>query len=126
MLTKQDEESAKAGSAVKNLLGPSQWNVSDKGLTKAEFRLKLRTCNLEANSADCDTLFDSLDHDKGGSLDLSELRSSLDIIQRNAERWRDRPAPGNQKALQLRKHADMADGASRATEVAELAEQALA
>jgi hypothetical protein len=126
MLTKQDEESAKAGSALKNLLGPSQWNVSDKGLTKAEFRLKLRTCNLEASSADCDTLFDSLDHDKGGSLDLSELRSSLDIIQRNAERWRDRPAPGNQKALQLRKHADMADGASRATEVAELAEQALA
>ena len=61
---------------VKKIL--KDWDKRGKGeFAKAEFRLNLREFGLNASSADADSLFDSWDEDKGGVLDLKELRSAL-------------------------------------------------
>merc|ERR1719424_907887 len=65
---------------IKKLL--KDWDQKGKGeFMKAEFRLNLRNTGINANSADADELFDSWDDDRGGSLDLKELKTALLKVQ---------------------------------------------
>ena len=123
LLVKEDAASSTPGEGVKKLLGASQWDVGPKGLTKPEFRLKLRELVREATSADCDALFETLDADGGGSLDYEELREALLGLQHQAEAWKE--LGKSPKAVLLRQRAQVADAAATATEQAEQAEQAV-
>ena len=82
---------------VKKIL--KDWDKRGKGeFAKAEFRLNLREFGLNASSADADSLFDSWDEDKGGVLDLKELRSALIRVRAEAAKWRDTPDPELERA----------------------------
>ena len=67
---------------IKRLL--KDWDQKGKGeFLKGEFRLNLRNTGLNATSAEADALFDSWDDDKGGSLDLGELKRALQGVKQN-------------------------------------------
>ena len=75
------------------------WDAKNRGeFLKAEFRLNLRNCGLNATSAEADELFDSWDDDKGGTLDLKELKAALQKTQELARAWRDKPDPRQDRA----------------------------
>ena len=97
---------------VKKIL--KDWDKRGKGeFAKAEFRLNLREFGLNASSADADSLFDSWDEDKGGVLDLKELRSALLRVRAEAAKWRDTPDPELERAKDLRRRAEMAMDAAK-------------
>lgn len=97
---------------VKKIL--KDWDKRGKGeFAKAEFRLNLREFGLNASSADADSLFDSWDEDKGGVLDLKELRSALIRVRAEAAKWRDTPDPELERAKDLRRRAEMAMDAAK-------------
>jgi len=103
------------------------WDAKGKGeIIKAEFRLHLRNTGINATSAEADDLFDSWDEDGGGSLDLKELKTSLLTAQKAAQQWNNQPDPNREKVLELRKRAQMAEDAAKATEAADEAERELA
>ena len=64
-----------------------QWDLgSGSEITKMEFRRSVRTLVKDVgsvNSGDIDGLFDALDKDKGGSLDLSELKVAFNTMLTN-------------------------------------------
>lgn len=97
---------------VKKIL--KDWDKRGKGeFAKAEFRLNLREFGLNASSADADSLFDSWDEDKGGVLDLKELRSALIRVRAEAAKWRDTPDPELERSKDLRRRAEMAMDAAK-------------
>ena len=62
--------------AIKGVI--RKWDQRGKGeFLKGEFRLNLRATGIPASSGEADELFDSWDDDKGGSLDMKELRRAL-------------------------------------------------
>lgn len=63
--------------------------------------------------------------DGGGSLDLKELKSALEDTRKAAKQWNDQPDPNREKVQELRKKAQMAEDAARATEAADEAEREL-
>ena len=96
---------------------------SQKGISKAEFRLALRASNLEATGAESDALFEKMDEDGGGKLDPDELFIALEMLLDAAEGWRDNPDANSMRARTLRKRAEVADAAAAASEEAEALEQ---
>ncbi|KOO26053.1 hypothetical protein Ctob_007357 [Chrysochromulina tobinii] len=97
---------------VKKIL--KDWDKRGKGeFAKAEFRLNLREFGLNASSADADSLFDLWDEDKGGVLDLKELRSALIRVRAEAAKWRDTPDPELERIKDLRRRAEMAMDAAK-------------
>ena len=69
--------------AVEDLI--REWDANGDGaVTKMEFRQSLRNPKLELvadNVSELDALFDRLDKDKGGSLDLGEVKAAMKIMQ---------------------------------------------
>lgn len=61
------------------------WDKNGDGeISRAEFRLAVtdkKNLHVQASTAEIDALFDSFDADKGGSLDLSELKPCLQALQ---------------------------------------------
>ena len=109
---------------IKRIL--KEWDAKGKGeFIKAEFRLNLRNTGLAATSAQADELFDSWDDDRGGSLDLKELRTALLGVQKEARKWRETPNPNLMKAKGLRSRARLADEAAAATSEADSLDQEL-
>ena len=103
---------------IKKLL--KDWDTKGKGeFLKGEFRLNLRNTGLNATSAEADGLFDSWDDDKGGSLDLKELRSALLSVQSAAKAYKNTPDPNTEKVARLRERAKLAQDAAEATKQAE-------
>ena len=91
------------------------WDAKGKGeVIRGEFRLHLRNTGLESTSAEADELFDSWDEDKGGSLDIAELKAALKKLAAQAKAWRDAPDPRQEKIKTLRKQARMAEDAANA------------
>lgn len=110
--------------AIKSVL--KQWDQKGKGeFLKGEFRLNLRATGITATSGEADELFDSWDDDKGGSLDLKELKRALVGLQDEARKFRSTPDPGQAKARDLRKRAAVATEAARFTAQAQEIEDEL-
>ena len=104
-----------------------EWDKKGKGeFLKGEFRLNLKSTGLHATSAEADQLFDSWDDDKGGSLDLKELKRALQGVQDAARVWQNTPDPNRVKATALRKKAALARDAAEQTARAEQMEEDLA
>ena len=110
---------------IKKIL--KDWDTKGKGeFLKGEFRLNLRNTGINATSGEADELFDSWDDDRGGSLDLKELRAALLKCQDAAKAFKSTPDPNESKVAAMRQKAALAAEASEATAAAEEAEQELA
>ena len=104
-----------------------EWDSKGKGeFQKAEFRLNLRSIGINVSSAEADELFDSWDDDKGGSLDLKELKRALLGTQEKATAWLSAPDPTRAQVELLRQRAELADEAAELTMAAEALEAELA
>ena len=61
------------------------WDKNGDGeISRAEFRLAVndkKGLNVQGSAAEIDALFDSFDTDKGGTLDLQELKPCLQLLQ---------------------------------------------
>ena len=102
------------------------WDSKGKGeVIRGEFRLHLRNTGLEATSGEADELFDSWDEDKGGSLDIGELKAALKKLASKAKAWRDAPDSRQEKIKSLRKQARLAEDAANALAQAEKLETEL-
>mmetsp|Transcript_50785 Transcript_50785/g.101067 ORF Transcript_50785/g.101067 Transcript_50785/m.101067 type:complete len:613 (-) Transcript_50785:240-2078(-) len=101
---------------IKRIL--SAWDTKNKGeFQKGEFRVNLRNTGIQTTAGEADALFDSWDDDKGGSLDMKELKLALIKCQNSAKAWNDSQLydPNITKANALRKQAVLADQAAKAT-----------
>ena len=100
---------------IKKIL--KDWDARGKGeLLKGELRQNLRNIGLVATSAEADALFDSWDDDKGGSLDMKELKTALQQCQDAANVYKGQPDPNQLQAAAARKRADLADEAATAVQ----------
>ena len=80
-----------------------------------QFRLHLRSVGLDhATSADADAIFDSWDDDRGGTLDLKELKEALIKLTKEARAYREKPDLNQMKVNLLRARAVQADEAAHA------------
>lgn len=60
----------------------AEWDRKHKGeINKVEFRQGVRSIGIKADNKELDMLFDSIDTDGGGSLDLPELKDALKAMQ---------------------------------------------
>ena len=71
---------------IKAVSAVSQWDTSGDGeLSKVEFRQNVMALGMEASAHEVDDLFDDLDSDGGGSLDLNEVKRAFKKLQDQAE-----------------------------------------
>ena len=64
----------------------AKWDKNGTGeVSKPSFRGQVLALDLDAKPDEVDTLFDSLDDDKGGALDVGELKRALRKLQEQAE-----------------------------------------
>ena len=64
-----------------------EWDKKMKGcVNKIDFRTGVRSLGLKANNAQVDALFNEYDDDRGGTLDVAELRSALKTMQEAASK----------------------------------------
>jgi len=103
--------------SIKKVL--KDWDNKGKGeMLKGALRNNLRNIGLNASSTEADEMFDSWDDDKGGSLDMEELKTALMKAGDAARDFKSRPDPTQLRALELRKKGDLAVEAAMATEAA--------
>jgi len=103
------------------------WDTRGKGeIIKGGMRNNLRHMGLQVSGVDADALFDSWDADKGGTLDLEELRVCLQRAQERAQAKRDAPDPLKQRAQSLRHKARIAEQAAHLADEADALEEQLA
>lgn len=55
----------------------SKWGGDDGEVDKKEFRANVQGLGVKSDAADIDALFDSLDADGGGALDMKEIKQAL-------------------------------------------------
>lgn len=102
------------------------WDRNGDGdISKPEFRIAIRNLGLDIDGKEVDALFESLDADKGGSLDLRECRLALKKWQRDASDADGRGASVKRHATQLRQMASELQEAAEVTRVYEAEEEIL-
>ena len=113
LTVKLGEILAKSGMRLSDLL--ASWGKREKEpISKMEFRTNVRKMLDKPNVKELDSLFESLDEDKGGSLDISEVRSAFARLRgAAADAMKASIAVGEASALYRER-------AAQATEVAEL------
>ena len=107
--------------AVEDLI--REWDANGDGaVTKMEFRQSLRNPKLELvadNVSELDALFDRLDKDKGGSLDLGEVKAAMKIMQTESAHAEKAVEKAKQQASHWRvRAAQMSDAAETTRELA--------
>lgn len=98
---------------IKKLL--KDWDKGKGEFLKGEFRLNLRSLGLQVTAQQSDDLFDSWDDDRGGSLDMKELKRALQLAQRAAQTYQNTPDTREEQAKVRRGLADLAREAAEAT-----------
>ena len=91
------------------------WDKGKGEFLKGEFRLDLRGIGLVVTSSEADDLFDSWDDDKGGSLDMKELKRALQQTQQAAKAFHNTPDTSTDKANTRYALAKLAQEAAEAT-----------
>ena len=102
--------------------------TKDGQISKMEFRKSVRTLLPQtgaANNSEVDAMFESLDADKGGTLDVPELKAAFQKCKDEATERSKGSTKAREKAERLRKHAATTAKAIEATELAEQAEAEL-
>ena len=85
------------------------WDPNGDGeITKMEFRQNVRKLLDKPDVKDIDSLFDTIDQDKGGSLDTGELKAALKKLQNDAATNASGANATRERAAFLRKRADEA------------------
>ena len=82
-----------------------EWDRNGDGdITKAEFRVNMRKLPIAAkiDVAEIDALFDSLDTDHGGELDMGELKAALKKLLAEAKAFNKGTRQGNAKSAEVR------------------------
>jgi len=109
---------------IKKIL--KDWDTRGKGeFLRGEFRMNLRNLGLQATPAECDDLFDSWDEDRGGSLDLKELKTALTGACQAAKIFNATPDPTLEKAKAMRRRAELSSEAASLSQQAEALEAEL-
>ena len=84
----------------------SKWDVSGDGLVdRGEFRKSVKELGVKAEDTEIDALFDSLDSDGSGELDVAELKELLTRLKETAQQESTRRAEIKVSTLALRKAA---------------------
>ena len=106
-----------------------QWDLgSGSEITKMEFRRSVRTLVKDVgsvNSGDIDGLFDALDKDKGGSLDLAELKVAFKRMEQLAMNSEIVGQAAKERCARLKRLAATTQAAVDMTIAAEKAEHAM-
>ena len=112
----------KKGQKINELL--RDWDSDGKGeIKKIAFRQKVRgNLGIKAENCEIDAFFNSMDADKGGSLDLAELKVALKSVLDAASRAETEALAHKAWSDECRAKAAQTDEAARATEAAEKAE----
>lgn len=74
-------------------------------VSKSEFRDNVREMGIEAEAAELNDLFESLDEDGGGSLDLAELKATLTTLREVAMQTAEEERALEKSTVVLRKAA---------------------
>ena len=100
---------------------------SGSQITKMEFRKSVRDLGLAGTTGgkEIDDLFDSIDLDKGGSLDPAELKAAWQKLKDQAKLSAELREVSAERAAKLRKHAAATKRAVDATAEAEAAQEKL-
>jgi len=91
------------------------WDKGKGEFLKGEFRINLRSIGLVVTSNEADDLFDTWDDDKGGSLDMKELKRALQQTQQAAKAFHNTPDTSTDKANTRYALAKLAQEAAEAT-----------
>lgn len=112
----------KKGMKIPELL--RDWDSEGKGeIKKIAFRQKVRgSLGIKANNSEIDNFFNSMDEDKGGSLDLAELKPALKFLLDSAYDAEAEAEALRRRAEECRAKAAQIEEAAKATEAAEKAE----
>ena len=103
----------------------SKWGGGKGEIDKKEFRRNLSVLGLSETIASVDALFDSLDHDKGGTLDLPEIRSAFQKLKDESLSVKDSIKVARGRSNELTKAAKQAQQAWRRA-IAEASMEAVA
>lgn len=98
---------------IKKIL--KDWDRGKGEFLKAETRLNLRSIGLVVSSQQADELFDSWDDDRGGSLDMKELKRALQTAANAARAFQNAPDKCGEQARIRRQRAELAQEAAKAT-----------
>ena len=103
-----------------------EWDSNGKGeLLKGALRNNLRNIGLIAAPGDADDLFNSWDVDRGGTIDMAELKRSLELAQKVAAKYQKEGNPEQIRAMELRAAARTAEEAIAKMDDAQRCEEAL-
>jgi len=95
----------------------TKWDPSGDGsVDKGEFRTNVIAMGVKAEPEAIDELFDSLDDDGGGELDVKELKDLLTRLKDTAQQAAAQDAEAEAKAVALRKAASKLQSVLRAEE----------
>ena len=83
----------------------TKWGGAKGCITKQDFRHEVNGLGLSAAASDVDALFDSLDDDGGGTLDLAEVRTALKTLADECEQVKSAIKSLTQKSSELTKAA---------------------
>ena len=97
-----------------------EWDRNNDGqINKLEFRVNVRKLGLSeamATTQQIDSIFDGFDADRGGQLELSEIKAGLKRLQNQVSAVRERAASVGERAEVLRKLAQLYQDAIGETE----------
>ena len=87
----------------------AKWDKSGDGnLDRAEFRENVQGLGMGASNIECDELFESLDSDGGGELDVSEIRKAFKVLQDEAAQTKEQIKELKAQEADLKKAAKQA------------------
>ena len=103
-----------------------QWDRNHDGdISRQEFRLHTRKLGLEAETQSVDDLYDSLDLDGSGSLDIEEMKEALKSMQADVKTVKHNVARVEEFASSMRGVAERFRGAAADTAAVEAARRRL-
>ena len=83
----------------------ASWEHTNGQISKQQFRNNLHTLAVEEEDEAIDKLFDSIDKDGGGTLDLAEIRKAIDTFKQAIMEKKSHLAHMRKQSLDVWKHA---------------------
>ena len=98
-----------------------EWDSNKDGeINKVELRQVVRNkLKIQAENKEIDALFDKLDDDKGGSLDLKEIQKAMGVFKKQWRSFQEMQEQKAQRAEEIRGEAKVVQAAAEATQTLE-------